>query len=215
MNITRHQVKSYQELEPSYATQSKPTKVKKINLLLKRSQQLIIKMNQRQQKMQSPRSKLLQQKIGISTDKVLNRKAVGWDDLKRDSDAKTVFTRTTRKRRNNLNKSRRGLDTDQGSQADINMQGARQTLMLFENARIDPYLGVPLVGYKDIVCGSESSDFEDLGKYIEEGKIPNFGYPLPCQFPLEPEKSLEKYKPEWHTLTKYSVTLQRMLQKQA
>ena len=75
---------------------------------------------------------------------------------------------------------------------------------------------MPLVGYKDIVCGSETSDFEDLGKYIEQGVIPNFGCPLPtCQFPLEPENSLQTYKPEWHTLTKHHTTLQRMMQKQA
>ena len=48
----------------------------------------------------------------------------------------------------------------------------------YENAKIDPYLGVPLVGYKDFVFGSESSDYEDLGKFAEVGSDPCFGFPV-------------------------------------
>jgi len=38
---------------------------------------------------------------------------------------------------------------------------------LFKNAARDSYLGVPLVGYKDIICGDESSEDDLLENFIK------------------------------------------------
>jgi len=43
----------------------------------------------------------------------------------------------------------------------------KQFNSLFDNAARDPFLGVPLVGYKDIVCGDESSEDEPLENFIK------------------------------------------------
>jgi len=49
---------------------------------------------------------------------------------------------------------------------------------------------------KDIVCGDDSSDYDDLNHFAESGKNPCFGYPLPLQFtPDKLDQVVSKYGP--------------------
>lgn len=80
---------------------------------------------------------------------------------------------------------------------------------------MDNYLGVPLLGYKDIVCGSETSDYEDLERYILDNELPNFGFALPiCTFPLDPDEALPGSMPQWHSIAKKQNVVKKLILKQ-